>query len=51
MNPKQIIEIKINEYIERYSIKHKVTKEEAKQHKMVKITEDFYRGEYHAQNK
>lgn len=36
----------LERYIERYSVKHKITPEEAKQHQMVKEVEDFYKEKY-----
>lgn len=36
----------LEQYIERYSVKHKITPEEAKKHQMVKEVEDFYKEKY-----
>ena len=44
MNSEEYISEKINDYIKKYSIKHHITEEEAKEHIMVKITEEYYRS-------
>ena len=41
------IEKEINDYIKKYAIKHNVSKEEAKEHAIVKITEKYFKERKH----
>ena len=44
MNSQDVIEQNIKEYIRKYAIKHKITEEEAKNHILVVIAEEYYRS-------
>lgn len=40
----KLIETEIDKYIEKYATKHHISIEEAKQHIMVKLAEEYYKG-------
>lgn len=44
MNSQEYIEAKINDYIQKYAIQHHISEEEAREHIMCKIVDEYYRS-------